>query len=51
MKIPGPDHPISIEMSRSHIVVSVAGVEIASGRRYQRASGVLSESSGFDDDQ
>lgn len=32
MKIPGPDHPISIELSRSHIVVSVAGVEIVNIR-------------------
>jgi uncharacterized protein (DUF427 family) len=33
MKIPGPDHPISIEMSHSHIVISVAGVEIANSRQ------------------
>jgi uncharacterized protein (DUF427 family) len=32
MKIPGPDHPITIESSRSPIVVSVAGVEIANSR-------------------
>jgi uncharacterized protein (DUF427 family) len=32
MKIPGPDHPITIELSRSHVVVSVAGIEIANSR-------------------
>src|SRR5580698_3321096 len=30
MKLPGPDHPISIEPSAAHAVVRVAGVEIAS---------------------
>src|SRR5260221_11666431 len=29
VRIPGPDHPITIESSRSHIVVHVANVEIA----------------------
>jgi uncharacterized protein (DUF427 family) len=29
MKIPGPDHPITIEFCHSHVVVSVAGIEIA----------------------
>jgi len=29
MKLPGPDHPITIEMSRSRVVVSVAAVQIA----------------------
>jgi uncharacterized protein (DUF427 family) len=28
MRLPGPDHPITIEMSRSHVVVSVAAVQI-----------------------
>jgi uncharacterized protein (DUF427 family) len=28
VKIPGPDHPITIESSRSHIVVRVANIEI-----------------------
>jgi uncharacterized protein (DUF427 family) len=30
MKLPGPDHPISIEPSAARAVVRVAGVEIAS---------------------
>ncbi|KAA0700850.1 DUF427 domain-containing protein [Neorhizobium sp. P12A] len=29
MKIPGPDHPISVEPSRSHVVVKIAGRTIA----------------------
>jgi uncharacterized protein (DUF427 family) len=28
MRLPGPDHPITIEMSRSRVVVSVAAVPI-----------------------
>ncbi len=28
-KIPGPDHPISIEPSRAHVIVCVANIEIA----------------------
>jgi uncharacterized protein (DUF427 family) len=32
MKLPGPDHPITIELSRSRVVVSVAKVEIANSR-------------------
>jgi uncharacterized protein (DUF427 family) len=28
-KIPGPDHPISIEPSRAHVIVRVANIEIA----------------------
>ena len=31
-KIPGPDHPITIEQSRAHVVVSVAGRVIADTR-------------------
>ena len=31
-RVPGPDHPITIEASRSHIVVSVAMIEIVNGR-------------------
>jgi uncharacterized protein (DUF427 family) len=29
MKIPGPDHPIIIEPSRSHVIVTVAMLEVA----------------------
>ncbi|TCR91724.1 DUF427 domain-containing protein [Rhizobium sp. BK376] len=29
MKIPGPDHPITVEPSRSHVVVKIAGRTIA----------------------
>jgi uncharacterized protein (DUF427 family) len=32
VKLPGPDHPISIERSRAHVVVSVAGRVIADTR-------------------
>ena len=32
MKIPGPDHPISIEASLSHVVVTVGGRIIADTR-------------------
>jgi len=32
IKVPGPDHPISIERNRSRIVVSVAGQVIADTR-------------------
>jgi uncharacterized protein (DUF427 family) len=32
MKIPGPDHPISIEANPSHIVVTVGGKVIADTR-------------------
>lgn len=32
MKLPGPDHPISIELSHSRVVVSVAKIEIANSR-------------------
>lgn len=32
MKIPGPDHPIRIEPSGSHVIVSVAMIEIANSR-------------------
>jgi uncharacterized protein (DUF427 family) len=32
MKIPGPDHPISIEASRSRVVVTVGGRVIADSR-------------------
>ena len=32
-RVPGPDHPITIEASRSHIVVSVAMIEIVNGRQ------------------
>jgi uncharacterized protein (DUF427 family) len=28
-KIPGPDHPITIEPSRAHVIVGVANIEIA----------------------
>jgi len=31
-RVPGPDHPITIEASRSHIVVSVAMIEIVNAR-------------------
>jgi uncharacterized protein (DUF427 family) len=33
MKLPGPDHPITIEPSRSRVVVSVATIKIADSRR------------------
>jgi uncharacterized protein (DUF427 family) len=32
MRLPGPDHPITIELSHSHVVVSVAKIEIANSR-------------------
>ena len=32
-KIPGPDHPIRIEASRSHIIVTVALIEIVNSKR------------------
>ena len=32
VKLPGPDHPISIEHNRAHVVVSVAGRVIADTR-------------------
>jgi uncharacterized protein (DUF427 family) len=32
MKVPGPDHPITIEPARSRVVVTVAGVDIAASR-------------------
>jgi uncharacterized protein (DUF427 family) len=32
-KLPGPDHPISIEASQAHIVVRVALIEIANTTR------------------
>ncbi len=32
IKLPGPDHPISIEASASHVVVSVAGRTVADTR-------------------
>src|SRR5260370_5947225 len=32
VKLPGPDHPISIERNRAHVVVSVAGRVIADTR-------------------
>ncbi|MEP6546570.1 MAG: DUF427 domain-containing protein [Gammaproteobacteria bacterium] len=32
MKTPGPDHPIAIEPSGSHVVVKVAMIEIANSR-------------------
>jgi uncharacterized protein (DUF427 family) len=32
MKLPGPDHPITIEVSRSRVVVSVATSEIVNSR-------------------
>jgi uncharacterized protein (DUF427 family) len=32
IKLPGPDHPISIEHNRAHVVVSVAGRVIADTR-------------------
>ncbi|HXI77739.1 MAG TPA: DUF427 domain-containing protein [Steroidobacteraceae bacterium] len=28
-KIPGPDHPITVEPSRAHVIVRVANIEIA----------------------
>jgi uncharacterized protein (DUF427 family) len=31
-KVPGPDHPITIEPSRSHVIVTVALLEIANSR-------------------
>lgn len=31
-RVPGPDHPISIEPSPSHVVVRVAGKEIVNSR-------------------
>jgi uncharacterized protein (DUF427 family) len=33
VRIPGPDHPITIQPNRAHIVVSVAGRVIADTRR------------------
>lgn len=32
-KIPGPDHPIIIEASRSHVIVTVAMLEIVNSKR------------------
>jgi uncharacterized protein (DUF427 family) len=32
MKIPGPDHPITVELSRSRVVVCVAKIEIVNSR-------------------
>jgi uncharacterized protein (DUF427 family) len=32
MKTPGPDHPISIEASGAHVVVTVAMLEVANSR-------------------
>lgn len=32
MKVPGPDHPITIEPSHARVVVAVAGTEIADSR-------------------
>jgi uncharacterized protein (DUF427 family) len=32
MKLPGPDHPITIELNRSQVVVTVAATEIANSR-------------------
>ncbi len=31
-KLPGPDHPITVEPSHSRVVVTVAGVDIVSSR-------------------
>jgi uncharacterized protein (DUF427 family) len=33
MKVPGPDHPIAIEMSKGQVIVSVAGRVIADTRQ------------------
>jgi uncharacterized protein (DUF427 family) len=33
MKIPGPDHPITIEHSPSRVIVTVAAIKIADSRR------------------
>lgn len=33
VKIPGPDHPITIKASQAHIVVTVAGKTVADTRR------------------
>ena len=32
VRIPGPDHPITIEASHSHVVVRIANVEIVNSR-------------------
>jgi uncharacterized protein (DUF427 family) len=32
MKLPGPDHPISVELSHSRVIVCVARIEIANSR-------------------
>jgi uncharacterized protein (DUF427 family) len=32
IKLPGPDHPISIERNPAHVVVSVAGLAVADTR-------------------
>jgi uncharacterized protein (DUF427 family) len=32
VKLPGPDHPISIERNPAHVVVSVAGRMVAGSR-------------------
>ena len=32
IRIPGPDHPISIEKSAAHVVVAVAGRKVADSR-------------------
>jgi uncharacterized protein (DUF427 family) len=32
MKLPGPDHPITVELCRSQVVVTVAATEIANSR-------------------
>ncbi len=32
MKLPGPDHPIHIEVSHSQVAVAVAGIEVVNSR-------------------
>jgi uncharacterized protein (DUF427 family) len=32
MKVPGPDHPITIEASRAHVVVSVAAIDVVNAK-------------------
>ena len=32
MKLPGPDHPMTVELSRSRVVVCVAKIEIVNSR-------------------
>ena len=37
-KIPGPDHPITVEPSRAHVIVRVANIEIANSAHAPEAT-------------